>query len=360
MELLDMVFIWIGRLTAFIGLLAMIRWLLGIRYSRPEIVFGTPESVEDLFGRTWKVPISNTRLTGLASKLCTRKDIPKCRICGEFTIDGQTRTHNWGTDPALPIELPANSEPYELELINKKQGHSECIIEGVSVNEYQRLPGDRTIAAKLSVLEGGKVIDSAKYRIENYGANMSGLRVFREEAKLNEEYKGEIEPKSFKPLSMGLVFFGFSLVLWGSGQLTGLNIFVPWLALIISVLCAIAVVVRQLRTFLRRQGWSALVPFGMVAFFFSYFVNLLGAISKNASVVSYAILVAGLAWIAIVFIAMSKGLPRAGQYLVTALFFVPSVIYLFQAQFLLGLILLIFAAGVFSSKWLPVEDMSPL
>ena len=98
----------------------------------------------------------------------------------------------------------------------------------------------------------------------------------------------------------------------------------------------------------------------MVAFFFSYFVNLLGAISKNASVVSYAILVAGLAWIAIVFIAMSKGLPRAGQYLVTALFFVPSVIYLFQAQFLLGLILLIFAAGVFSSKWLPVEDMSPL
>jgi len=161
---MDTVFIWIGRLTALIGLLALVRMLVCMKYSKPKITFGEPRYVENTFGRTWSVSISNERLAGLASKICKRKDIPKCRVRGEFSFDGETRTHEWGNDPATPIQLPANSEPYDLELINKKQGYPECVIEVVPVNEYQRLPGNKTIEITLSILEGDRLILTAKYR----------------------------------------------------------------------------------------------------------------------------------------------------------------------------------------------------
>lgn len=170
----------------------------------------------------------------------------------------------------------------------------------------------------------------------------------------------EEKPVNFNPLSMGLLFFGFSLVLWESGRLTGVNVFVPWLALAISFLCGVAVFVKRLRAFLRRKGWAALLPFGMVAFFFGYFMSLLSAISKVPGVLPIAILIFGLAWVMIVFMVMSKGLPSVGQYLITALFFIPAVVYLCTSQFLSGLVLLFFAAGIFSSRWLNIESTIPL
>ena len=174
--------------------------------------------------------------------------------------------------------------------------------------------------------------------------------------------KEDKEEKSvnFNPLSMGLLFFGFSLVLWESGRLTGVNIFVPWLALAISFLCGIAVFIKRLRTFLRRKGWAVLLPFGMVAFFFGYFMSLLSAISKVPGVLPLTILIFGLAWVMIVFMAMSKGLPSVGQYLITAFFFIPAVVYLCTSQLLSGVVLLVFAAGIISSRWLSIENTIPL
>jgi len=78
---------------------------------------------------------------------------------------------------------------------------------------------------------------------------------------------------------------------------------------------------------------------------------------KDSSVTLFCV---GLAWLILVFMVMSKGLPSAGQYLVIALFVVPAVVYFYQSQFLSGLVLLIFAAGVFSSRWLNIECLVPL
>jgi len=189
---------------------------------------------------------------------------------------------------------------------------------------------------------------------------MSDLRVFQEEPQIEKGKVSEAQPTSFNPLSMGLLFFGFSLALWGTGQITDVNLFVFYLALVVSVVCGIAVVIAPLRTFLRRRGWRALLPFGMVAFFFGYFMNLLSAITQNGGIVSITLFCVGLAWLILVFMVMSKGLPSAGQYLVIALFVVPAVVYFYQSQFLSGLVLLIFAAGVFSSRWLNIEYLVPL
>lgn len=165
---------------------------------------------------------------------------------------------------------------------------------------------------------------------------------------------------TFNPLAMGLLFLGFSLSLWASGKLTGINVFVPWLALVVSVFCGVAIFVRPLQVFLSRRGWRALLPFVSMAFFFGYFISLLDAVAKSSGVLPLVILAVGMAWLIVVFMTMSKGLPSFWQYLITAFFLVPAVAYFLKSQPISGIVLLVFAAGVFSSRWLNIESAIPL
>ncbi|MGA9048724.1 MAG: hypothetical protein WB588_07020 [Dehalococcoidia bacterium] len=134
-------------------------------------------------GRTWYIPISNARTDRWwKAAFCPNKDVPKCHIHGDFTLCGKLlNTYDWKGDIA-PISLPANSEPYLLECINKREGYEKCGIVPVPMSDNERLPlSSMPIIVIFSVIEGGIILGTHKYYIKNIGVHLDDLIVYGED-----------------------------------------------------------------------------------------------------------------------------------------------------------------------------------
>lgn len=348
MEIWDLIFIWLGRLTAFSGLLLFIRWLISIKYSKPHIVFGTPRPVDNSFGRTWYIPIYNARLRGFLGKVFRRRDIPKCRIRGEFAFSGQTRTHDWGTDPFEPISLPANSEPYELDLVNKRQGHPGCSITTQAMEDYQRLPEERTFMVTLSLIEGDKSLGTAAYGVENVGKDTSGLRVFHHTSNTLETEATQ----SINPLTLGILFFGFCITLLASTLYSPWITRLGWLAFALSVLMGVSILCPPLRRYLqtpRKWLWAFVFPLGLVAYIFSITINWLKALPDIPGLAFHLIFYLGFSWIFVITIVEASILRRlilSRAIAFPVLFLILALIRFVTGEWLAGIVLFIFGIGV--------------
>lgn len=112
--------------------------------------------------------------------------------------------------------------------------------------------------------------------------------------------------RAYNPVSLGTLYFSFSLSLWASQNLNLTNIVIASLGALISFAFFVAVFSECVLTFLNKQVVKYLIPVTFVASLFGFVFGWLQTFSQTSGLILQGIVYFGFAWVVVILLVMVK------------------------------------------------------
>lgn len=115
-----------------------------------------------------------------------------------------------------------------------------------------------------------------------------------------------LEKTITNPVSLGTLYFGFSLSLWASKNLNLLNIIIATLGALISFVFFVAVFSDGILTFLNKKVVRYLIPTTFTASLFGFVSGWLQTVLQTSGLILEVIVYFGFAWVVVILLVMIK------------------------------------------------------
>lgn len=199
----------------------------------------------------------------------------------------------------------------------------------------------------------GTVNEELDKVMKDLEANLKFLpRYLKEERNDREVNVKKTDSPTFNPLSLGMLFFGFCLALWGAGLGYLPTRVMGWISISVSFCFAVAVLIRPFRDWLNQWVRSLLLILASTVFVLYIFGNLIGwlsGLSQISGAARYALFIVGFGWLFIFLLVVSNQASRKDRRIglvAAVLFGIASIVHLLNLRWIECLILLAFGIGV--------------
>lgn len=126
------------------------------------------------------------------------------------------------------------------------------------------------------------------------------------EYKLSKSEKTNLGKTATNPVSLGTLYFSFSLSLWASQNLNLTNIVIASLGALISFAFFVAVFSECVLTFLNKRVVKYLISVTFVASLFGFASGWLQTFSQTSGLILQGIVCFGFAWVVVILLVMVK------------------------------------------------------